>query len=77
MLALTEIAEQLGVATTTVKNWRRAGLLRAHAYNEKNECLYEHPGGDPPAKKQGSKLSERRRFPEIPSNPTKEVQCEA
>jgi DNA invertase Pin-like site-specific DNA recombinase len=77
MLTLAEIADRLGVATQTVKKWRDNGLLRAHAYNDKNECLYEHPGDEPPAKKQGSKLSKRRRFPEVASNRAKEVQCEA
>ena len=76
MLTLGEIADLLGVGTCTVKAWRDSGLLRAHAYNDKNECLYEHPGNDPPVKHQGRKLSERRRFPEVVPNPTKEVQCE-
>jgi len=77
MLTLEEIAGLLGISTRTVKTWRRHGLLRAHAYNDKNEYLYEHLGDDPPAKKQGSKLSKRRRFPEVAPNPTKEVQYEA
>lgn len=77
MLTQKELAELLDISTSTVKLWRNHGLLSAHAYNDKNECLYEHPGDDPPAKLQGSKLSKRRRFPELASNPTKEVQCEA
>ncbi|MCP5044012.1 MAG: recombinase family protein [bacterium] len=77
MLTLAEIADQLGVGTQTVKIWRKRGLLCAHAYNDKNECLYEHPGDDPPIKKQGSKLEKRRRFSEVAPNRTKEVQCEA
>jgi DNA-binding transcriptional regulator YiaG len=77
MLTLSEIAARLGVATQTVKKWRDHGLLRAHAYNDKTECLYEPPGDHPPGKKQGSKLSKRRRFPEVVSNRAKEVQCEA
>ena len=72
-----ETADLLGVSTQTVKIWRRRGLLLAHAYNDKNECLYEPPGDDPPVKKQGSRLSKRRRFPQVAPNPTKEVQCEA
>ncbi|MAG55625.1 MAG: recombinase family protein [Planctomycetota bacterium] len=76
MLTGVEIAQLLGVSPQTVKIWRNRGLLRAHAYNDKNECLYEHPGDAPPVKSQGWKLSERRRFPEVPSNPTQEVQCE-
>jgi DNA invertase Pin-like site-specific DNA recombinase len=77
MLTLDETADLLGVSTKTVKIWRRRGLLLAHAYNDKNECLYEPPGDDPPVKKQGSRLSKRRRFPQVAPNPTKEVQCEA
>lgn len=77
MLTLDETADLLGVSTHTVKIWRRRGLLLAHAYNDKHECLYEHPGDDPPGKKQGVKLSKRRRFIEVAPNPTTEVQCEA
>jgi DNA invertase Pin-like site-specific DNA recombinase len=77
LLTLGEIADLLDIATLTVKIWRRRGLLRAHAYNDKNECLYEHPGDDPPVKRQGRRLSKRRRLPEVAPNPTKEVQCEA
>ena len=77
MLTLTEIAAMLGTSTGTVKIWRDHGLLRAHPYNDKHECLYEYPGDDPPVKSQGRKLSQRRRFPEVASNTTKEVQYEA
>jgi hypothetical protein len=77
LLTLDEIAHVLGVSTATAKIWRNHGLLRAHVHNDKNECLYEHPGEDPPVKKQGRKLSERRRFPEVVSNRPTEVQCEA
>jgi DNA invertase Pin-like site-specific DNA recombinase len=77
LLTLEEVADLLGVATHTVKSWRNHGLLRAHTYNDKKECLYEHPGDDPPVKTQGRKLSERRRFLNVVPNRTKEVQCEA
>jgi len=77
MLNLAEIADRIGVSTHTVKIWRREDLLRAHAYNDRNECLYEQPGDDPPVKTQGRKLSKRRRFSGVAPNPTKEVQCEA
>jgi len=77
MLTVDEMADLLGVSTATVKTWRSHGLLRAHAYTGKNECLYEHPGEDPPVKAQGQKLSERRSSPNVVPNGTNEVQCEA
>ncbi|MCP4243200.1 MAG: recombinase family protein [bacterium] len=76
MLTLGEIADLLAVSTGSVKIWRDRGLLFAHAYNDRKECLYEHPGNNPPVKQQGRKISKRRRFPEVAPNPTKEVQCE-
>lgn len=57
MLTTQEMARRLGVSTGTVKLWRDNGLLQAHAYNDKHECLYEPPGDDPPVKMQGRKLS--------------------
>jgi len=76
LLTLGEMADLLGVGTQHVKIWRNRGLLRAHAYNDKNECLYEHPGDNPPIKQQGRRLSKRRRFSEVAPNPTNEVQYE-
>jgi DNA invertase Pin-like site-specific DNA recombinase len=73
LMNVAEMAELLGVASNTVKIWQRHGLLRAHAYNGRNECLYEHPGDDPPVKMQGEKLSKRRRFSPVTSNRKKEV----
>ena len=76
MLTLEEMAILLDVNVQTVKIWRRHGLLKADAYNDKNECLYEHPGDDPPVKAQGRKLAQRRLYPEVEPGRTKEVQCE-
>jgi len=73
-LTLAEIAEQLQVTTSTIKVWRRHGLLCGHPYNDKNECLYDPPDQAAPVKSQGQKLSERRRFPEVLPNRTNEVQ---
>jgi hypothetical protein len=50
MLDKGEIAKQLNVAPATIKIWRRAGLLRAHAYNDKAQCLFEPAGPDSPIK---------------------------
>ena len=60
MLTLDEIAAHLGVSTSTVKAWHHAGLLTGHPFNDKNVCLYQPPGPNPPRPKQGSKLSTRR-----------------
>ena len=50
MLTQEEMAERLGVVTATVKNWRRSGLLRCHAYNDKSQYLYEPPDNSIPGK---------------------------
>jgi hypothetical protein len=72
-----EIADQLGISTTTVHAWRRSGLLKAVAYNDKNQYVYEPVGSRRPRKLQGIKRSDPRRFPEVLSDVTKEVQDEA
>ncbi len=74
MLTLAELAEQLSVTSGTIKTWRNHGMLRVHVYNSKGECLYEPVNGSGPVKSQGRKLSERRRFPEVSTNRTNEVQ---
>jgi len=41
MLTGDELAKQLGVCTTTVHQWGRAGLLRRQLYGNNHRCLYE------------------------------------
>jgi hypothetical protein len=77
MLTQKEIAEQLGISTTTVHDWRRSGLVKAMAYNDKNECLYEPVGAQKPIKLQGTKRTDPRRFTKVVPDVTKEVQDEA
>ncbi|MCH7491691.1 MAG: recombinase zinc beta ribbon domain-containing protein, partial [Gemmatimonadetes bacterium] len=77
MLTLEEMATVLSVSTPTVKIWRDHGLLHAHVYNDKQECLYEHPGDHPPTKAQGRKLAKRGRISHNQPNRSQEVQCEA
>jgi DNA invertase Pin-like site-specific DNA recombinase len=77
MLTVLEMATLLGTTTETVKKWGHYGLLQRHAYNNKQACLYEHPGDNPPVKSQGEKLSERRRFPALTPIRSEEVQYEA
>jgi DNA invertase Pin-like site-specific DNA recombinase len=59
MLTVEEMAALLGICPQSVKIWNHHGLIRGHAYNDKNDCLYEPPGEKPPRKAQGIKLSQR------------------
>lgn len=49
-LSSEEIAEQLGIAVSTVKNWRCKGWLQAVAYDDKPRYLYAPPRNDAPVK---------------------------
>jgi hypothetical protein len=77
MLTVDEMAAMLGITPQSVKIWNHYGLLRSHAYNDKNDCLFEHPGNNPPQKAQGVKLSKRRIVDKVIAQRTQEVQCEA
>ena len=77
MLTVEEMAEVLGLNPQRVKIWNRHGLIRGHAYNAKNDCLYEHLGDSPPRKAMGVKLSKRRLAAEIVAQRAEEVQYEA
>jgi DNA invertase Pin-like site-specific DNA recombinase len=44
MLTGDELARQLGVCTTTIHDWGRAGYLRRHLYGNNHRCLYEPIG---------------------------------
>jgi DNA invertase Pin-like site-specific DNA recombinase len=61
LLTLEEIAERLGVHTSTIKAWHRAGLLVSHKANDKNERRFEAPSPDDPRliKRMGSGLAKR------------------
>jgi len=73
MLTRDEVAQELGVSRCTVTAWRRQGLLKAHPYSDKMGHLYEPVTNGKPAKCQGRKLSDPRRFCKVPSNDGKEV----
>jgi DNA invertase Pin-like site-specific DNA recombinase len=61
LLTPGQIAERLGVHTSTITAGRRAGLLVSHKANDKNERLFEPPTpGDPRLVKcMGSRLTKR------------------
>jgi excisionase family DNA binding protein len=52
LLTKQEIAERLDVQPDTIKKWRRAGLLRAHRFTGRGECLFELPDANSPVKYQ-------------------------
>ena len=66
-LTIPEIAQQLGVSTSTIKAWHRAGLLTSHRVDDRNTRLFDPPiPGDPRlVKRQGSSL--KRRVPTQPA----------
>ncbi len=61
LLTMTETAARLGVHISTIKAWRRAGLLTARKANDKNIPLFDPPDPADPrlVKRQGSKLTRR------------------
>jgi len=74
LLTLKAMAQHLGISTTCVKIWHAKGLIVGHAYNDKNECLYEAPAGpNIPRKSQGLKLSDRAQAAKVISHPSNEV----
>ncbi len=50
MLTKEEIAALMRISVASVKEWRLRGLLRAHRYNDKGDCLFEVPANDLPKK---------------------------
>lgn len=50
LLTQKEIARKLHVLPLTIRVWRRRGLLKAYAYSERNDYLYEPPGPHAPIK---------------------------
>ena len=59
LLRRDEIADRLGVSISTVREWRRQGLLRGHICNDKPQYLYEIPD-TPPIEQPRRWLSQRQ-----------------
>jgi DNA-binding transcriptional regulator YiaG len=64
LLTGVEMARRVGVSTTTVHQWGRAGLLRREIYGSSSRCLYLPPDANIPRKGHGG------RHPKPPSLPT-------
>ena len=45
-LTVNEITKLLGIDKRKVWELKNKGVLEAYQYNDRNECLYEHPGVD-------------------------------
>jgi len=50
-LTTNEVANLLGVSMQTVWRWGKNGQIKTYPYNDRNGCLYEHPGVDSPLMK--------------------------
>ena len=43
-LTADEVANLLCVTVATVRKWGKKGTIKTYPYNDRNGCLYEHPG---------------------------------
>jgi hypothetical protein len=50
-LRVNEVASLLGVTVATVRRWTKKGVIKAYPYNDRNGCLFEHPGVNSPLMK--------------------------
>ncbi len=67
LLTVHEAADRLAVSISTIRKWRRIGLLRGHAYNDRPDYLIEIP--DPPPTIQPGRWLSRRKPISEPSVP--------
>jgi DNA invertase Pin-like site-specific DNA recombinase len=54
-LRAEEVASLLGVTVATVRRWGKRGIIKTYPYNDRNGCLYEHPGVSSPLAKKKRK----------------------
>jgi DNA invertase Pin-like site-specific DNA recombinase len=47
-LTVDEVASLLGVTVATVRRWGKQNIIKTYPYNDRNGCLYEHPGVNSP-----------------------------
>jgi DNA invertase Pin-like site-specific DNA recombinase len=58
-LTVGEVANLLGVSAQTVRRWGENGIIKSYPYNDRNGCLYEHPGVNSPLMK---KMAKRTKY---------------
>ena len=54
-LTVGEVARLLNVTCATVRRWGKEGIIKTYPYNDRNGCLYEHPGINSPLMKKKRK----------------------
>jgi hypothetical protein len=75
MISAEEIASAHGISRQTILRWRKQGLVQGHAYNDKDQCLYEPGVAVPPPTSRWSRARAERQADSI--NQRQGVQCEA
>jgi len=56
-LTVNEVAKLLEVTVATVRRWGKEGIIKTYPYNDRNGCLFEHPGiNSPLMKKERNRL---------------------
>jgi hypothetical protein len=76
-LTAPEIAAQLAVHLATAKRFASEGVLRAVRADDRGEILFEPPTGALPQAHPGKRFRDRRRYPQLTSKISNEVQYEA
>ena len=62
-LTVDEVASLLRVTVATVRRWGKEGIIKTYPYNDRNGCLYEHPGiNSPLMKKERKRLKTNKLF---------------
>jgi hypothetical protein len=56
-LRVEEVANLIGKTVATVRSWGKKGIIKTYPYNDRNGCLYEHPGINSPLRKIKSKTN--------------------
>ena len=59
-LTVDEVASLLGVTAATVRRWAKKDLIKTYPYNDRNGCLYEHPGVNSPLMKKRAQKVENK-----------------
>jgi DNA-binding transcriptional regulator YiaG len=57
-LRVDEVANLLGVTVATVRRWGKRGVIKTFPYNDRNGCLFEHPGVNSPLMKKTAQTAE-------------------